>query len=55
MDTEGIGDVRTTLTAFSGLAEGTVPEGDAGQAGQSLVASTPGDMGRRLSLTEERK
>ena len=75
MDPEGIGEVRSTLAAFPGLAEVTVVEHDADQAGQCLIAyvvpsgpgldvptiadlfkaATPSDMGRRLSLLEERK
>jgi len=38
MDTEGIGEVRSTLAAFSGLAEVTVVERDADHAGQCLIA-----------------
>jgi acyl carrier protein len=37
MDPEGIGEVRSALAAFPGLAEVTVVEHDAGQAGQCLI------------------
>jgi acyl carrier protein len=38
MDPEGIGEVRSALEAFPGLAEVTVVEHDANQAGQCLIA-----------------
>jgi acyl carrier protein len=38
MNPEGIGEVRSTLAAFPGLAEVTLVEHDAGQAGQCLIA-----------------
>jgi acyl carrier protein len=38
MDPEGIGEVRSTLAAFPGLAEVTVIERDADQAGHCLIA-----------------
>jgi hypothetical protein len=38
MEPEGIGEVRSTLAAFPGLAEVTVVEHDADQAGQCLIA-----------------
>src|SRR5258708_26452866 len=38
MDPEGIGEVRSALAAFPGLAGVAVVERDAGRAGQCLIA-----------------